>query len=138
MASSAARLSALGSDPTVDLHKLFMHESGGIADAHNATGGGFGAIGLGQIRKPALDDWNTAHPDEQYTAQDLFHMEPNAKITNWYVNTRIPQQLKNYGVPDTLENRVGAYNVGALNIKRGKIPTQYIQGYKEAGNVNDN
>lgn len=123
--------------PTVDLRKLFMHESNMQSDAHNTTGGGFGAIGLGQIRKPALDDWNQYHPNQQYTQQDLYHQEPNYNVANWYVNQRIPQQLKAYGVPDTEINRVAAYHSGAKGVANGHMPFDYVKGYMSAG-MNDN
>lgn len=114
-----------------DINRISKIESGGIADALSPDGG---AMGINQIRKPVIIDWNQAHPDEQYqhTPQDMFRPEVNYKIADWYLNQRIPAQLKAYGVADTEENRVGAYNQGAKNIARGKIPTSYIKAYKES------
>lgn len=122
---------------SVNLRKLFLHESNMQADAYNKEGGGFGARGLGQIRKPVLDDWNSTHPKQQYKPDDMFHLEPNVNVADWYVNQTGPKtiaaQFKQYGVQDTEENRVAAYKVGPKNVANGKIDHSYVQGYMSAG-----
>ena len=40
----------------------------------------------------------------------------SSQVANYYLNTEIPRLLKSYKMPDTVENRLGAYNYGIGNI----------------------
>lgn len=128
----SARITAItghGLPPqTVDMNKIWNIESGGNAQAISADGGAFG---LGQVRKPALMDWNKANPRNQFTTSDLLDPNVNSMISNWHMNTNIPKQLRALGVEDTMENRIGAYRLGAGNVAKGIMPNSYIQKYKE-------
>lgn len=117
--------------PTVNISQLMQHESNFVADAQGKNGD----MGLGQITPIALADWNQMHPQEQYqhTPEHMFNPVINTRVTSWLANTRAPQQLRAYGLPDTLENRLAVYN-GGIGTLRGKGITpqvqKYIDGYK--------
>jgi hypothetical protein len=53
------------------------------------------------------------------------------------MNTRIPQMLKAYKIPDTIDNRLWAYNAGIGNVKKGRLPKEtrnYIRKYHKLEN----
>ncbi len=76
---------------------------------------------------------------EGYSKDSLYNAELNVLIGTWYINTRIPQMLKAYGIEDTVENRLIAYHDGILNLKKylegkrklGKNMKAYLRKYKE-------
>ena len=39
------------------------------------------------------------------------------QIADYYLNTRIPRILHHYGIPDTVEARLAAYNWGIGNLR---------------------
>lgn len=127
----ANALKQSGIPATVDMNRLFQHESNFVSDAQGARGD----MGLGQITPIALADWNNQHPNEKYQhiPEHMFNPSINSKVSNWLVNQRAPQLLNHYGVADTLENRLAVYNggIGTL-VKHGIIPQvqKYIDGYK--------
>lgn len=133
---SSSRLTALragegGTPPQwVDMNRVWQMESSGNPKAVSQDGGAFG---LGQVRRPALLDWNTSHPHNQFQTSDLLDPNVNSMISSWHMNVNGPRQLRALGVPDTLENRLGAYRLGAGNVAKGKMPLDYIQKYKELG-----
>lgn len=42
----------------------------------------------------------------------------NRAVGTYYMNTRIPQMLRYYDIPDTIDNRIIAYNAGIGNLIR--------------------
>lgn len=119
----------------IDLRKLYTIESSNIADAHNKA---TDARGLGQITPIALKEYNTFNPQQAYKPDDLFQVEPNDNVSNWYINQRIPQMLGALGIADTVDNRLIAYNAGVGVLakvvagKRGLKPetVDYLRKYK--------
>ena len=102
-------------DYTVDIVKLAKIESSWNPNALNQN---TKAAGLTQITPVTLDEWNRMHPHQKYLYQHLFHPEANLEIANWYANTRIPQMLKAYGLPVTLDNILASYNWGVGNVQK--------------------
>ena len=140
MGITRSRLTALtgaqtGDPRMVDMNRIWQIESSGQPNAVSPDGGAFG---LGQVRRPALLDWNSQHPKQQFSTSDLLDPNVNAQVSSWHMNTNIPRQLNAIGVPDTEINRVAAYRVGAGNVKKGIVPTSYIQKYQELGNDDNN
>ncbi len=91
-----------------------------------------GAIGTYQITYVVLQEYNVMK-DAKYTSRDLFRPEVNKEIAYWYMNIRIPQMLKHFHKPITLENCLISYNAGVGYVLNGKIPKethQYILKYK--------
>ena len=82
-----------------------------------------GAIGLYQITYVCLQDYNVMN-DTKYTSQDLFKPEVNKEIAYWYMNFRIPQLLRHFHKPITLENCLISYNAGVGYVLNGKIPKE--------------
>ena len=116
--------------PLIDLKKIVQIESSGNPLAHNS---GSGAAGLAQITPIALQDWNKMNPSEQYLYNHLFNPQVNIKIANWYFNNRIPQMLKHYNMPVTLDNVLAAYNSGIGNVIKKRLPKEtvdYIKKYR--------
>ena len=137
----------------ISIPAIIALESNGDPHAFNKTSG---AIGLMQITPVCLDDWNTTKGKFSFEEQfgkpgtyfyetrylniaDLYNPNINLIIGQWYINTRIPQMLKAYGMPDSVNNRLIAYNWGAKNLKHylkgeRKLPKetkQYLIKYKK-------
>lgn len=142
----------------INIQAIIRIESSGNPNAYNKSSG---CIGLMQINpKGALADWNnqtyeecswavsydnkdvracTKHPIiDKYNIGSLYNPIINIKIGTWYINERIPQMLKAYGIEDTVENRLIAYHDGIGNLRKylkgerklGKNMKAYIKKYK--------
>ena len=95
----------------VEINKIIQIESSGNPKAYNPK---TQDIGLMQITPICLEDYNNYNPD--YTTIDLYTPEINKIIGTWYINYRIPRMLNYYNIPDTIENRLIAYNWGIGNL----------------------
>ena len=117
--------------PTIDMNAIMMIESSGNPIAHNKKDD---SRGLFQITKICLEDFNNFHQKNKYTMDDLWNVEINALIADWYINKRIPQMLRYYKKPVTIENIIIAYNAGisyAVNDKPlPKITKDYLKKYE--------
>ena len=141
----------------IDIQKIIMIESSGDPQAISKSG----CIGLMGINpKGALADWNLKigmfgthykNPNAKtiseleivygnyYNLGDLYNPTVNVKIGTWYINERIPQMLKAYGIEDTIDNRLIAYHDGVGNLRKylrgerklGKFMKGYLRKYKE-------
>jgi soluble lytic murein transglycosylase len=67
---------------------IICQESGGHSNAVNPEKGGFGALGLMQLRSGALGDWNHDHPSDQITPDQLMDPEINIKVGSYYLGQR--------------------------------------------------
>ena len=120
---------AMASEIKIDMKKIWKIESGGNALAYNRHSG---ARGLYQITTTCLMDYNKYHKNK-YSKQDLFNPEINAIVANWYINKRIPEMLKHFKRPDTVDNRLISYNCGISCVIKGHIPREtrdYIDKYR--------
>lgn len=105
------------------LDAVIQIESNWNAKAENKKSG---ARGLGQITKIALKDYNNLNK-EKYTFDDMYNPQKNIRVTDWYLNERIPKMLKAYKIPATLENTLASYNFGIGNLKTGKnLPPETV------------
>jgi len=113
----------------VNMTAIATIESSNNTEAYNERSQ---ARGLYQITPICLADYNQYHKDKIHLNQ-LFIREYNLEVANWYMNKRIPQLLIHYGLTDTLNNRLIAYNAGiSYLIKNKTIPTEtsnYIKKY---------
>jgi hypothetical protein len=120
----------------VDMDVIAMIESSGNPLAHNKRDD---SRGLFQITKICLAEWNNFHPNQQFTMDDLWYPKVNRMIADWYINVRIPAMLKYFGKPDTIENRIIAYNAGinyvAKDLEIPKITKNYIKKYYNGGQL---
>ncbi len=122
----------------VNLDIIAQIESNGNPNAYNKRSG---AIGLYQITPICLKDYNQHYirnygniPNEKfyYSNEDLYDPIINFRIANWYLNTRIPELLKHYHKPITIDNILWAYNAGIGNLVKGIKPLEtrnYIKKY---------
>lgn len=99
----------------VDLDKIAMIESSNNPQAYNSKSG---AVGMYQITLICLKDYNLAHIRGGYSHNDMFDPNKAYIVANWYLNKAIPRYLKAFGLDDTLENRLYAYNWGVGNLRR--------------------
>ena len=113
----------------IDISIIAMIESGGNPLAYNKKSG---AIGLCQITKPVLIEFNR-HFKQHYTTKDLYNGRINVLVADWYMNHRIPQMLKHYKIEDTVRNRLWAYNADIGRVLDGNMPNEtknYIVKYE--------
>ena len=75
-----------------------------------------GAVGNMQIMPVSLDDWNTQHPNQQYTMDDMTNEAKNIKVGKWMLEKRIPEILNSKKVPLTINHILIAYNWGCGNL----------------------
>jgi hypothetical protein len=115
----------------IDMNIIAQIESNNNPSAWNKSEDGRGRF---QINPICLREWNNFHPREQYTPDDLWNDEVNTRIAIWFMKTRIPSMIKHFGKPDTVENRIIAWNAGINYVKTGKeIPAttkNYIKKYR--------
>lgn len=115
----------------VNIDYVIQIESGGNPNAYNETSK---CRGLMQISEIVLKEWNTRENHQVLETRDLYNKAVNITIGTWYINTRIPQMLKAYKIPDTIDNRLWAYNAGIGNVKKGIKPKEtknYIIKYRK-------
>lgn len=80
-----------------------------------------GEIGLFQIMPCVLDDYNRYNASN-FNRNALFCQNINKRVAQWYMTVRVPQMLKYYGIPVTIENVIYAWNCGIGNVVKGRIP----------------
>ena len=130
---------AAGHTCMIDIYKIFAIESSNNPLAWDKTDD---SRGLGQITPGVLNDYNKAHKTN-FKPNDLFKEEINTKITDWYANTEIPRLLEAFGIEDTDEHRITAYNAGIgrlsniikNNLELPEITSDYIIKYKMGGDI---
>jgi hypothetical protein len=113
----------------IDLKKIAMIESSGNPRAWRREDD---SRGLFQVTPICLKDYNNFHPGAAYSMDDLWDVSVSTLIADWYLNKRIPQMLRHFGIPDTIKNRLWAYNAGIGNVVKGRMPkiTQdYLRKY---------
>lgn len=122
----------------VDMNKIYSIESSNNPNAYNHNSG---ARGLGQVTSVGLADYNQLNPKAPYKQEQLFDPVVNSQVSNWTMNQRIPQMLNAYSIPDTVENRLIAYNWGIGNLRKmtqgqAQLPLEtsnYIKKYAQGG-----
>lgn len=122
---------------SVDLNVIASIES---SNNPNAVGDGGLALGLYQLHECVIKDAKR-HFKCDYSHQDALNPEKAHKIANWYINAEIPRLLRHFRIPDTIENRLIAYNAGIRTLTQGrvipKITKRYIKKYKEMAKCED-
>jgi len=117
----------------VDMDIIAEIESSGDPLAYNP---GSKATGAWQVTPICLADYNN-YNNTQYTLKDMFNQGDCYEVAFWYLNKRIPQMLRYYGRPVTIDNILICYNFGIRGIVNGdKLPKEtkdYLMRYKERG-----
>jgi soluble lytic murein transglycosylase-like protein len=117
----------------INMDAIIQIESSGNALAYNKKEG---AVGLCQVRKPVLTEFNNKF-HRNYDMKDLLVDQVNVMVADWYMNTRIPALLNHYHIKDTVENRLWAYNAGVGNVIKKRMPEttkSYIVKYERITN----
>jgi len=126
-------------DAVVDMEKIKMIESSGKKNAYNTKSQ---ARGYYQITPIVVEEWNNFHKNDKLAVEDMFDSSTSYKVASWYMNKRIPQMLRRYRKPDTLNNRLIAYNAGISYVRDNKpLPSQtrdYIRKYAGMGGASAN
>lgn len=125
-----------GAEIEIDISRIIQIESSGNPNAYNPNSG---AIGLMQITPICLEEWNNYLWGEGINIGQLYDPYWNVRVGTWYINVRIPQMLKAYGLEDTVDYRLIAYNAGIGRLRqysRGEIrlpreTANYITKYKK-------
>jgi soluble lytic murein transglycosylase-like protein len=112
----------------IDLQKIAKIESSGNPNAYNAKEQ---AVGLYQLRPCVLKEYNSRHK-VQYTLHDLYTPAKAAVVADWYLHVRIPEMLRYYRHPVTVETVLQAYNQGIGHVGKAVSPItqRYIAKYK--------
>ncbi len=118
-----------GSDDLIKLDIIRQIESSGNPLAFNARSQ---ARGMYQITPICLRDYNNYYASP-YTPAALFNPAVNEIIARWYLLVRIPQLLRHYSQPVTIDNILIGYNAGIGRVGR-ELPQEtenYIAKYKK-------
>ena len=123
-------LAAVAHGEDIDLKAIAKIESSGNPLAHNKRDD---SRGLYQITPIALADYNQMHAAKRYTMEDLWNPIINETIARWMFEQRIPQLLHHFNKPDTIKNRIIAYNCGISCVVKDRIPKvtkNYLKKYR--------
>ena len=134
-------------DSYVDLNKIIFIESSGRPSAKSRVG----ATGLMQLMKNTWGEVTDRLKVDWDWEEDVYNPHKNIIVGTYYINHRIPSMLKYYGIEDTIETRIAAYNWGIGNLnkmykKHGKNRwflyahpdvKDYVKKYKETEQVED-
>jgi soluble lytic murein transglycosylase-like protein len=121
-------------DPRARTHGWTVRPDGSLKE--------YDCRGLMQINviDGALEEYNRAHPDEQFTSDDMYDPVKNVKVGDWYLHVRLPEMFKVWGIVVSIPNLIFAYNAGPTSlyhwIRRGSNPAaipsetqRYLQKY---------
>lgn len=118
--------------PIIDLKIIAFIESSNNPMAFNAKSG---ARGLYQITPICLQEWNNYHPDSKFNLQDLYNPLVSEGIAEWYLQKRIPQMLKHYGIPVKVDSILWGYNAGIGNVVKGVKPQETVDYIRKYNNL---
>jgi len=116
----------------IDIQKIAKIESSNNPNAVNKR---TGARGLCQIMHLTWEEM-VSKMGVDWSWEKAFDEEANKEVANYYMNIEIPRLLKYYGLDDTVENRLAAYNWGPGNLSRKGFENapqetiDYIERYK--------
>lgn len=98
---------------------VILKESGWKPDA---VGDGGKSFGLMQLHAGgARATWESL-PSNQGKRFDYMDPEVNTRVGCWFLGVHIPFLLGKYKKPDTVENRLIAYNAGIGRVISGQVP----------------
>lgn len=99
-------ISTFASD--IDMLKIGHIESGNNPSAYNDRSH---ATGIFQVTPICLLEYNNFTRSD-YSLDDMFDKDLCYQVAYWYLNERIPQMLRYYNKPVTIENILISYNAG--------------------------
>lgn len=110
---------------SVDMDKIAMIESSGCRELVGDNGK---ALGCYQLHEGVVKEYNLKHKTA-FKHKDVMSKVIGLRVADWYMNRRIPAMLKHYGIVDTIETRISAYNMGIKAVIKGKRAVSYIRKY---------
>lgn len=96
------------------MKKIAEIESSSNPEAENSR---TGARGLCQIMKSTWEEM-TSKMGVDWPWDEAFNEKANKEVAYYYLNTEIPRLLKHFGIEDTIETRLVAYNFGIGALKQ--------------------
>ena len=112
----------------VHLPTIAIIESGGNP---RAIGDGGRALGRFQLHKGVVEDYNRRH-NTRISHKMAYDSEVSRRVADWYLNREIPRLLRHFRLPDTVQNRLWAYNAGIKSVLKGRMPSvtkMYLKKY---------
>jgi len=97
----------------INMRAIIQIESAGDPRAVSRAG----CRGLCQISRATWDECCRRLGVNWSFDRDAFQPSENTIVGNFYMNTRIPEMLEYYGIPDWYATRIGAYNWGIGNLR---------------------
>ncbi|MFA5340446.1 MAG: lytic transglycosylase domain-containing protein [Clostridia bacterium] len=113
----------------INMDAIAQIESSGNPLAYNRQSG---ASGLYQLMPCVVADYNACHPASKIAFKAVFSPVVARTVAEWYLAIKIPQYLRHYGKPVTVENIIWAYSAGIGNVVKGRMPEetkQYLAKY---------
>lgn len=116
----------------IDLDAVAMIESSGCKNKIS-TRPGDPSYGCHQITPGTLKEYNemTRH---NYSREDLLDDTVSYAVADWYLHKRIPQMIRHFGKPVTVENILISYNAGINYVKTSKalpeVTKKYLDKYR--------
>jgi len=90
------------------MEKVAYIESSGLDGAYNLKSS---ACGRWQVTQVCLDEYNE-YNKTNIKLGEMFVRSTCYKVAYWYLSRRIPQMIRYYHLPDTIEGRLICYNAG--------------------------
>jgi len=104
----------IGPTVEVDIDAMIQIESSGKTNEVSPAG----ARGLCQIMEPTWNDCNELMKTDWNYWECWNDPEKNKAVGTFYVNTKIPQMIKRWKIPDSDLMRLACYNWGPGNMRK--------------------
>lgn len=123
----------MNSFAAVDLSIIAKIESSG---REKAIGDGGRSLGMFQLSKAVIAEWNQFHPHDKKTHSDALDARIAHDVASWYVNVRIPHMLRHFKLEVSHKNIIWSYNCGIKCVVDGRTPPitkDYLRKYQAMG-----
>lgn len=103
--------------PSINLTKIYEIESSSGKNPSIKKPNKAGALGHFQFLKETWDECVSLMGKKWSWKKGALDFNKSKQVANFYFNKRIPDLLKSFQIPDTIETRLAAYNwgIGSLN-----------------------
>ena len=110
---------------SINLDKVMQIESSGGKNNYNETSGARGPFQF--MKKTWLDI--ISRMGKNWTWEDAWDLEKSREAADYYYNVRIPQMLRYYDIPDSIETRIASYDwgIGYLSNAWNKYKENWIE-----------
>ena len=98
----------------INIDKIYQIESSGGKNLYNEESG---ATGPFQFMKPTWEEM-VKRMRKNWNWADVMDYNKSRQVADYYYNIRIPELLRYFNIPDTLETRIAAYDWGIGHLNR--------------------